>query len=151
MILGCCGMTSWRDLTSPQAQDDLDGLLTAVLPFAEQTISKYGEMYPFGAAVTGSGELKMLAADSGSGDHPGSQDVLNALYAGARQSRDEHRAVAFAADVKANGSDAVRVELEHQEGTALTLLVPYERSRFKKTVTLGQMAGGAGDRRIWAD
>lgn len=108
-------------------------------------------MYPFGAAMTADGELKMLAADSGSGEHPASQDVLDALYAGARESREEHRAVAFAADVKANGSDAVRVELEHREGTALVLVVPYTRSRFKKTVTLGRMAGGVGERRVWAD
>jgi len=144
-------MASWRDSTSQQAQDDLDGLLNAVLPFAEQTISKYGDMYPFGAAVTSDGQLKMLVADAGGGERPASQDVLDGLYAGARQSKDEHRAVAFAADVKANGSDAVRVELEHREGTTLVLLVPYTRSRFKKTVTLGQMLGGLGERRIWTD
>lgn len=145
-------MASWRDSTSRQAQDDLDGLLNAVLPFAEQTISKHGEMYPFGAAVTTSGELKMLAADPGSGgDHPASQDVLDGLYAGARQGRSENRAVAFVADVKAGGSDALRVELEHAEGTTLVLLAPYTRTRFKKSVTLGQMTGGVGEPRVWAD
>ena len=143
-------MASWRDSTSQQAQDDLDGLLNAVLPFAEQSIARHGEMYPFGAAVTAAGELKMLAVDPGAGEHPASQDVLDGLYVRARQSQDEHRAVAFAADVKANGSDALRVELEHLEGTTLVLL-PYTRSRFKKTVTLGQMSSGVGERRIWTD
>lgn len=144
-------MASWRDSASPQAQDDLDGLLNAVLPFAEQTITKHGEMYPFGAAVTADGQVAMLATDPGSGEHPASQDVLDALSSGARESRQELRAVAFAADVKANGWDAIRVELEHREGTALVLLVPYTRNRFKKTVTLGQMSGGVSDRRVWKD
>lgn len=144
-------MASWRDSTSQQAQDDLDGLLNVVLPFAEQTISRYGEMYPFGTAVTVDGEFKMLAADPGAGENPASQEVLNALYTGAQETRGEYRALAFVADVKANGSDAVRVELEHQEGTALVLVVPYSRSRFKKTVTLGNMSGGVADRRVWAD
>ena len=142
-------MTSWRESASQQAQDDLDGLLNAVLPFAEQTLAKYGEMYPFGAAVTADGDFKMLAAVPASGDHPASQDVLNDLYDGARQFQNEHRAVAFAADVKANGSDAVRVELEHSEGATLVLLVPYVRSRFKKNVRLGEMSVGEGERRIW--
>lgn len=145
-------MASWRDSTSPQAQDDLDRLLNEVLPFAEQTISRYGEMYPFGAAVTTEGQVDLLGADPGSGEHPASQDVLSLLYGGARQTRANRRAVAFAADVLLEGgSDAVRVELEHREGTALVLLVPYTRSRFKKTVAFGQMSGGVGERRIWND
>lgn len=145
-------MASWRDSASPQAQDDLDGLLNVVLPFAEQTISKYGEMYPFGAAVGTGGRAGLLGADPGSGKRPASQDVLRLLYEGARQARDDRRAVAFAADVLLEGgSDAVRVELEHREGTALVLHVPYTRSRFKKTVVLGQMSGGVGQRRIWND
>jgi len=71
-------MACWRDSTSPQAQDDLDGLLNLVLPLAEQTISKYGEMFPFGAAVTTEGQVVMLGADPGSGEHPASPDVLAA-------------------------------------------------------------------------
>jgi hypothetical protein len=109
-------------------------------------------MFPFGAAVTTEGQVRLVGADPASGEHPASQDVLGLLYEGARQTRADRRAVAFAADVLLkDGADAVRIELEHRDGTALVLLVPYTRSRFKKTVALGQMSGGVGERRIWND
>jgi hypothetical protein len=71
------------------------------------------------------------------------------LYEGARQGASELRATAFVADVRANGGDAVRVELEHSEGQAIVVLLPYSRSRFKKTVTFGQPSGGPGEPRVW--
>ena len=109
-------MASWRDTASDQAQADLDALLNAVLPLAEQTLSKRGEMCPFGAAVSSQGQLEMLAGDPGSGERPTSEAVLRALYDGARASSSTRRAFAFVAYVRADGADAVRVELEHQEG-----------------------------------
>src|SRR4051812_35652259 len=123
-------MASWRDNASQSAQDDLDELLNAVLPFAEQTIAKHGELAPFGASVSTNGQFAFLAADLGQGEYLSSADVLNTLYEGAKQSAATHRAFAFVADVLANGSDAVRVELEHREGPVLVLAVPYTRSRF---------------------
>ena len=91
----------------------------------------------------------MATAGAELGEQPPSQQVLDVLYAGARQRTDEHRAAAFVADVRAGGGDAIRVELEHREGTALVLLLPYSRSRFSKKVTLGPMSVGVGDRPIW--
>jgi hypothetical protein len=142
-------MASWRDTASDQAQADLDALLGAVLPFAEQTLSRYGEMFPFGAAVSSDGELEMLASDPGIGERPMSELVLGALYEGARASSHARRAFAFVADVRVNAADTVRVELEHQEGPALVVLVPYSRSRLKKKVTFGQISGGMGQRNVW--
>lgn len=144
------GMASWRDTASDQAQADLDALLGAVLPFAEQSLSRYGEMFPFGAAISSDGELEMLASDPGIGERPMSEVILGALYEGARASSRARRAFAFVADVRVNAADTVRVELEHQEGTALVVLVPYSRSRLKKKkVTLGQISGGMGQRNVW--
>lgn len=144
-------MTSWRDTTSHEAQDDLDGLLNAVLPFAEQTLAKYGEMFPFGAAVSSEGQVEMMAAEPGQGDQPSSAEVLNLLHQGARESAGTRRAVAFVADVRVECGDAIRVELEHREGTSLALVIPYTRSRFRKTISLGQMSGGVSESRIWSD
>jgi len=142
-------MASWRDTASGQAQADLDALLNAVLPFAERTLSKYGEMFPFGAAVSSDGQLELLASDPGAGERPESEVVLRALYDGARASSRDRRAFAFVADVRVNTSDAVRVELEHREGVAIVVLVPYNRSRLKKKVAFGQISGGMGQPNIW--
>lgn len=99
-------MTSWRDTTSEAAQHDLDGSLNAVVPFAEQTLAKYGEIFPFGAAVSSEGVVEMMAADVGQGDQPPSAEILDLLYEGARESADTRRAVAFVADVRNEGGDA---------------------------------------------
>lgn len=143
-------MTSWRDSASPTAQDDLDELLGVVVPLAEHLLGKNGEFFPFGGSVSIGGEASLTAADPGLGERPQSDRVLADLYGGAQANASQVRAAAFVADVRALGSDAVRVELEHHEGVALVVLLPYSRSRFKKTVTFGEMRVAEGQPRIWA-
>ena len=142
-------MTSWRDTASQSAQDDLDGLLNAVLPLSEDLLGKDAEFYPFGGSVSSQGEASLTAADPGLGERPASDEVLASLYHAARANAASSRAVAFVADVRADGSDAVRVELEHRDGVALVVLLPYTRSRFKKTLTFGQMRVSMGEPRVW--
>jgi hypothetical protein len=151
-IRSCCdagNVASWRDRASEIAQSDLDGLLSAALPFAEQTLAKYGEMFPFGAGVNTAGEVIFIAADPGLGEHPPSTAILETLYESARSDADL-RAAAFVADVLAEGKDAVQVELEHADGIALTVIVPYSRRRLTKKVKLGPMRLVAGQRRVWS-
>lgn len=145
-------MKTWRDTASATAQDDLDNLVNAVVPFAEEQLGQYGEFFPFGSTVSAEGQVAMLAADPGAGERPKSQLVLDALYAGARSGAANLRAVAVVADVRlARGGDAVRVELEHREGTALVVVLPYSRTRrgLKRTITFGQMTVSAGQQRVW--
>jgi hypothetical protein len=37
------------------------------------------------------------------------------------------------------------VELEHQEGAAIVVLVLYSRSQLKKKIVFGQISGGTGN------
>lgn len=144
-------MASMRDNPSERYRADLDGLLDVVLPLAEQQLTLRGEFQPFGAAVSAAGETSLTAPEDDLGDQERSQAVLDRLYDGARARAHEQRAVAFVADVLARGSYAVRVELEHEDGVALLVLLPYQRSWLKKKVTLGRMTVTPGQPRIWGE
>jgi hypothetical protein len=121
-----------------------------VVPFAEQTIRENGEMFPFGASIDTQCTVAMLAVDLRGQEQPASLDVLDELYQAAVQTADSLRAVAFVADVRVGQADALRVELEHRDGVTLTVLVPYSRSRFRKSITLGEMTVSAGAHRIFS-
>lgn len=144
-------MPSWRDSTPQAVQDDLDAVLSAALDAALNLLSKSGEFFPFGVTVSDAGAVGLAAADPGLGERPDSTAVLASLYAGASANRGAYRATAFVADVKANGSDAVRVEAEHRDGgPGLLIVMPYQRKGLvKKVVTYGQMNAGPGERRVW--
>jgi hypothetical protein len=143
-------MASWRDSTSHPAQDDFDGLFGTVLPFALQTLERRGELFPFGVVVTAGGEVGMRAADPDLGDQPNSNDVLTLLREGVRAERADLRGAAYVADVRIETGDAIRVEMEHSEGAAITILVPYTRSRFKKTIQTGDMRVQLAEMSAWA-
>lgn len=142
-------MTSWRDSASGQSQDDLDGLLNVTLPFAQQMLAKSGEFYPFGAAVTATGETRLVAGDPGQGEYPASAEVISTLLGGFRQTRADLRAVATCSDVRLTDSDAVRVELEHRDGHAMAVLMPYKKKRFGRGVEYGELRAGAAGRQVW--
>src|SRR5277367_666996 len=82
-----CPMTSWRDGATQQAQDDLDGMLGATIPFAQEMLAKNGEFYPYGASLSIDGEVKMEASYTGD-EQPESQALLDLLIAGLRDKRD---------------------------------------------------------------
>jgi hypothetical protein len=43
------------------AHPDLDTVLNALLPFAQQMLVRHGEFHPFGASMTVSGEVSLAA------------------------------------------------------------------------------------------
>jgi hypothetical protein len=146
-------MGSWRDAASPQAQQDLDGLLDAALGFAQQQLDRRGEFFPYAAAIGTDGAAEMIAARPDPHDeHPRSADVIEACVAALVSQRDHIRAGAVVADVHLPelGGDAIRVELEHSDGHALTVVLPYAKKRLRKGIEYGQLRAQAGRRRIWA-
>ena len=145
-------MASWRDQASPECQSDLDGLLNATLPFAQQQLDKRGAFFPFGAVVDSDGTIRLTAAYDG-GEQPAAQDLLHILYQGARSQRASIRAAAFVADVKMPGKpgDAIRVGVEHAEGAAIAVLLPYSKTRLGRGIDYGQIQAAPGEHHVWTD
>jgi hypothetical protein len=144
-------MTSWRDTTPAPVQDDLDGIAGTAIAAAQHFLNKNGEFFPFGVALSSDGETRMLAADPGLGEHPESQAVIDSLYAGVIGDRDALRVAAVVADVRVDGSDAIRVRLEHRDGgPAMEILVRYAKKRFRGGIEYGATSASGTERRVWS-
>ena len=143
-------MTSWRETTSQQTQEDLDALLELTLPFAQQQLAEHGEFFPFAAAVGADGAPRLIAADPGLGERPASTDILDQLVGGLREKAGDIRAAALVADVRVGESDAARVELEHRDGQAICVLLPYKRRRLRRGVDYGELGAAPAQPRIWS-
>ena len=142
-------MDPWRSTATQQAQDDLDGLVNATLPFAQQMLDDQGEFFPFGAAVDDADELRLVTGGPDLGDHPTTAQVLAALVDGMRADRRTLRAVAIVSDVRLADTDAVCVELEHREGHAIEVFLPYRQKRYLHGVDYFELTSGPGTIRIW--
>ena len=124
--------------------------MNSALPFATQQLERRGEFFPYGVALDDAGEVRIIAADPGLGERPESVAVLATMVDGLRRERDRLRAVAIVADVRVSGGDAVRVELEHSEGHAIAVLLPYTKKRFGRGVEFGPLAGASGTSQVWS-
>lgn len=168
---------TWRDVASPQAQADLDELLSAALGAAMEHLEKNGEFYPFAMSVDGeptidsAGEptvasnqavapdVDIVFADPAAlGEQPEPEAVLAELRRVlAVRAENENRTVAQRATaivlyvVVPEFGDAVRVDLEHAEGVQLMVLAPVKgkgKSR-KRTFEYGDLRLLPGQRHIW--
>jgi len=138
------------------AHPDLDDLLNALLPFAQQTLAKHGEFFPFGASVTPTGEIFATGAYEGN-EHPPSQQLIDLLTQAFRQeaSAGKIRAAAICCGVRAippgqtEKTDAIRISAEHQNGEAVDVYLPYKKGWFGK-ISYGAMFGAARERAFFA-
>jgi hypothetical protein len=128
----------------------MDALLNAALPFAKQQLTKRGEFFPYGVAMARDGQIGLVAGYTGT-ERPPSTEVLDILYEGLRSKAEENRGAAVVADVRLRGedTDAIQVEVEHRDGIALKIFLPYRKKRFGGGLETGQMRAEGGERRIW--
>jgi hypothetical protein len=141
-------VSSWRDSLSEQAQADIDGLLDAALPFAQQMLEERGEFVPYAMKLTKGGDTEMVEADAG--ERPASSDMLARLYVGLNAERGSLRATAVVSDVRiaAPAGGAIRVEIEHEDAT-IAMLLPYTKTGFGRGVTYGDVQAMPGEPKIW--
>jgi len=144
-------MPSWRDSASLEAQNDMDGLLNATLPFARDQLTKRGTFVPYGAIVRNDdGGIELLAAYSGEKGAM-SKDLLEMLMDGVRAKVESIRAYALVAGALIEGQrDAIRIDIEHRDGHAIAVAQPYVKRRFRRSMDFGDLMAAEGVRRVWS-
>ncbi len=143
-------MASWRDAASKEAQNELDSLLDPALGFARQQLDEHREFFPYAVVVDADGQQRMIAADTGT-EQTASADLITILIAALTEQRDQLRASALIADVHLAElkSDAIRVTLEHSEGIALSVLLPYRPRRLGPGIDYGDLQASEAPSFIW--
>lgn len=150
-------MTSWRDDTSQQVQDELDDLLDVSLRAAQQRLDDVGEFYPFAVTIAEVGRVGVLTPQVQTGPRAVADvaEVFELCWTTLRGEADTARAAAVVTNVGGPDGDAIAVALEHREGPAIEVFLPYvaqgktngkkppQRHRF------GELQAAPGQSRIW--
>ena len=126
--------------------------MDAVLPFAEQMLTTYGEFFPFGGAMRPDGKLVSVAGDAGN-EHPKSVDVIAIMKKGmiAAARKGEYKATAVVYDVRVKlpsteeKSDAISVSLNHRDNYSVIVLFPYKIDAGKLILGTAFAQKGEGD------
>lgn len=118
---------------SSTVKTECEALIGAVIPFAEQMLRNYGELAPFGSAMTLAGEVKLVAS------HNEDEQVLSAkivehLKQGFRQGArsGEYKVTALVSNVKVHlpssgqTANAIEVSLNHRDNYSVLVFFPYE-------------------------
>ena len=115
------------------AHPDLNALKDSLLPIAKQMLTEHGEFFPFGAFMKVNGEIvDCSAADEN--EHPPSKKLIDVLTDDFRRraANKEIRAAGICCDVRVarpgetEKTDAVQFALEHENGEALDVFLPYD-------------------------
>ena len=131
-------------------QSDLDRLLATATGFAREKLGKHGGFFPFGTAISLDGAVKMVGTHSmvPIDQVPKSGDLTALCRTALHRKRDHLRAAAV---VWAEpGSHQIRIHLEHHDGVALSVAVPFTRRRLTRSVSLGTPVTRPGPVQIWS-
>jgi hypothetical protein len=134
---------------------DLDELLNAVIPFAQQTLVNHGEFYPFGASVAPDGTVAMESADMGE-EHPQSQELIDMLTEGFRRSAraGQIRAACICYDARTippgetEKTDAICIAMEHESGDSVDVFLQYSKDS-RGNISYGELFGGQRERQFF--
>ena len=124
-------------------RDDLNALLSGAVDHATDLLAEHNEFAPFALAMQLSdGELFHIEPDE-PGDATDSGELMDALVASLSEARERWRAIGIVADGTLEDDDGeaitsvIHISMEHIEGEAATVLVPYAIN--DETVELGEL------------
>jgi hypothetical protein len=148
-----CGMTSWRDGVSPAALADLDTMVSAAFRIAQQHLAESSEFAPFALVTSADGRLLAVDLDTSAlGKHPEADEIAEATRAQLRTLAGSVRGTSLTLNTRLSRerTDAIEVRLEHREGVALLVLLPYKRPKFGGRVEYGAPKTFVGTAEVWA-
>ena len=111
---------------------ECEELMNAVLPFAEEMLTKYREFFPFGGTMSADGGIAHTGGWAGD-EHPASTEVIELLekqFRALAQSG-ECKATALVYDIrtippgKEEKQDAIAVALDHRDDYSVVVFFPY--------------------------
>jgi hypothetical protein len=135
------------------SRNDLDSLLSSVIPFAKQMLDEHGRFNPFGSVMKTGGEIALVG---GYDDKSDAAEIANLLVEGFRGGArsGDYMATALCVDVRVNppdGSgttDAIRVTLEDAAGEAVNVFLPYRKRAFRG-IKYGELFGSQAERSVF--
>ena len=133
------------------AEADADALVEYVTGFASSMLGSRRAFLPAGAAITRTGELEPFAAEP---DPTASAvEMFALLLDGARQSRDDWRAVCLAIDTAhPELGDTIEFHLDFAGGsTGLVLLLPYRPGGLWREPVFGDPVTSPGPSFVYGD
>jgi len=137
------------------AHPDLDTVLNALLPFAQQMLDKHGEFHPFGASMTVSGDVSLTAGmpESETADSAIVIEMLTSAFR--QQARNElirATGICFDSRVVPPGAsekvDAICSRLEHLNGETAEVFLPYTKGWLGR-LKYGNLFASKGDAQIF--
>jgi hypothetical protein len=148
-------MNSGTSSGMAEPNEEIQEVLNFLLPFAERMLTEHGEFYPYAATMSVDGEVTAVPTEGGDED-PDVSDLLVELHAHLREQAAEGsiRASGIAADVtltdpdSGETTDAVQVELDHAQGDAVDVYVPYESGG--EGVKFGALVAAEGREPVFA-
>jgi len=144
---------SWRNELSQNIKDDIDKLYNQSLDSAVYALSKNKRKKsgfpPYGMTLLGHGEIRIALVEY----FPKSADAVDFLIKSYQEHRDEYKAVSIIFHVKLENEDkGIYIFLEHIEGAAVSIIVPYKRKGFfEKKIILNceNSVSKAVSREVW--
>ncbi len=148
-------MTSWRDETDDRTQTELDDLLDLALRTGQEQLDAAGEFYPFAVTLDGDGTHDLVHPRLDDREHVDVAEVYERCWQALAEQAGSMRAVAVVTNVGGSGGDAIAVALEHREGPAIEVFLPYVtqgKTNGKKPAQkhrFGDLAAAQGQPRVW--
>ncbi|GGG43780.1 hypothetical protein GCM10011374_02670 [Kocuria dechangensis] len=143
---------AWRQRVSKDGQAAIDTLVAHVKAVAEDQLGRFGAFPAFLVTGRKDGEFELDALPPEQAEELSPEAALDALRARAAELRDDILCAGVAFPVTlpdSSGQTAVAVQVEHREGEALTVVLPYRTKGAERSVSFGDAVVQAADQWLW--